>query len=94
MGLANTTILTFDSRRLLIPNRKIWGETIENRSAEPIRRVDITVRIGYDEDLDRALDVLRDLLAKDERVLAEPEPSLFVEELADSWIEIAVRPWG
>jgi small conductance mechanosensitive channel len=93
MGLANTTIVTFDNRRLMVPNRKIWGEVIENRSAEAVRRVDIEVRIGYKEDLDRAMDVLRDLLANNERALKKPEPAIFVSKLDDSWIEIAVRPW-
>lgn len=93
MGLANTTIVTFDNRRLMVPNRKIWGEVIENRSAEAVRRVDLTVRIGYREDLDRAIGILRDLLDGNERALKKPEPVIFVAELADSWIEIAVRPW-
>jgi small conductance mechanosensitive channel len=93
MGLANTTIVTFDGRRLMVPNRKIWGEVIENRSAEPIRRVETTVRVSYSEDLDNALEILRDLCKNDERVLAAPEPLIFVSNLEDSWVEIAVRPW-
>ena len=91
--MANPTLLTFDNRRLLVPNRKIWGEVIENRSVERIRRVDVTIRISYREDLDRALEILRQVLAEDERVLEDPEPHLFVSELADSWIDVAVRPW-
>jgi small conductance mechanosensitive channel len=94
MGLANTTVVTFDNRRLLVPNRKIWGEVIENRSAEPIRRVEIEVRIAYSEDIDRAIAILHDLLAKNERVLEKPEPPIFVSELDDSWVKIAVRPWA
>ena len=93
MGLANTTVVTFDNRRFLVPNRKIWGEVIENRSAESIRRVEIKVRIAYSEDIDRAITILHDMLAKNERVLEKPEPPICVSELADSWIEIAVRPW-
>jgi small conductance mechanosensitive channel len=93
MGVANTTIVTFDGRRLMVPNRKIWGEVIENRSAEPVRRVEITVRVSYAEDLDCALEILRDLCKNDERVLAAPEPLIFVSDLEDSWVEIAVRPW-
>ncbi|UCH84682.1 MAG: mechanosensitive ion channel [Candidatus Latescibacterota bacterium] len=93
MGLANTTIVTFDGRRLMVPNRKIWGDVIENRSAEPVRRVEITVRVSYTEDLDNALDILHDLCKNDERVLATPEPLIFVSNLDDSWVEIDVRPW-
>jgi small conductance mechanosensitive channel len=93
MGLANTTVVTFDNRRMLVPNRKIWGEVIENRSAEIIRRVELEIRVAYEEDLDRAFDILRDLLARNDRILETPEPHIFVSKWADSWIEIAVRPW-
>lgn len=93
MGLANTTIVTFDAERLFVPNRKIWNEVIANRSAEEKRRVQITARVSYEEDVDQALDVIRDLLHKNETVLDEPQPSIFVSDLADSWVEIAVRPW-
>jgi small conductance mechanosensitive channel len=93
MGLANTTVITFDNRRLLVPNRKIWGDVIENRSAERVRRVDASISIGYGEDLDRAMEVLHNLLDEYERVLDTPKPEIFVSDLADSWIELAVRPW-
>jgi small conductance mechanosensitive channel len=93
MGLANTSVVTFDNRRMLVPNRKIWGEVIENRSAEYYRRVELEIRVAYDEDIDRAFDILRDLLAKNDRIMETPEPHIFVSKWADSWIEIAVRPW-
>ncbi len=93
MGLANTTVRTFDGRRLMVPNRKIWADVIENRSAEAVRRVEITVRVGYADDVDKAIEILRDLLDGEERALKSPAPDIFVSDLADSWIEIAVRPW-
>ncbi len=93
MGLANTTILTFDRRRLHVPNRQIWSNVIENRSSEPIRRVEVVAKISYAEDLDRALEVLSDLVETNEMVLEDPESAIFVKKLADSWIEIAVWPW-
>jgi small conductance mechanosensitive channel len=93
MGLANTTIVTFDNRRLFVPNRKIWGDVIENRSAEATRRIDTAIRVGYREDVDEAIGILRRLLERHELVLDEPAPAVFVSELAESWIEIEVRPW-
>jgi small conductance mechanosensitive channel len=93
MGLSNTTILTFDRRRLFVPNRQIWGSVIENRSSEPIRRVEVTAKIPYQEDLDWSLRVLRDLVDVNDKVLTDPEPAIFVKRLDDSWIEIAVWPW-
>jgi small conductance mechanosensitive channel len=94
MGLANTTILTFDNRRLHVPNRKIWSDIIENRTTVTRRRVDTTLRIAYGEDVERVFAVIREALADSEIVLEEPEPLLFVSKLHDSWIEIEVRPWS
>ncbi len=92
MGMANTTIVTFDNRRLYVPNRKIWSDVIENRSMEKRRRVATTLRISYDDDLDRALGVVRDFLAQHELVMDDPAPTVFVSELGPSWIEISVWP--
>jgi small conductance mechanosensitive channel len=93
MWIANTTIVTFDGRRLLIPNRKIWADIIENRSVEPLRRADIVVKVGFDEDINRVIDVLHDLLRQEGRVLDHPEARVFVAGWMDSWAEVAVRPW-
>jgi len=93
MGLANTTIITFDRRRLFVPNKKIWGEVIENRSAEPLRRIEAAVRIRYDEDIDPTLEFLRETILGHELVLSEPQPEVFVSRLEDSWVEISVWPW-
>lgn len=93
MGLANTTIVTFDNRVLFVPNRKIWSEVIENRSAERTRRVETTVRISYHADLDGALNLLKDIAKTQETILEDPAPSAFVSELADSWIEVRVYCW-
>jgi len=94
MWMANTTVVTFDGRRLLIPNRMIWADIIENRSVEPLRRVDFTVRVGYEEDINRVIDILHDLTKNEDRVLGQPETAVFVSEWADSWVELAVRPWA
>ena len=94
MGLANTTIVTFDNRRLYVPNRKIWSEVIENRSMETRRRVHTTIRISYEDDLQRALDLVQGFLTEQDIVMDEPEPTVFVNELGSSWIEVNVWPWA
>ncbi len=93
MGVWNTTIVTFDARRLLVPNKNIWGSNIENRSAEEMRRVEAVARVGYDADLERAIQVLERLLMEDERVLEDPAPTVWVSRLAESWVEIKLWPW-
>ncbi len=93
MGLANTTIVTFDNRRLFVPNRKIWSEVIENRSAEHARRVEFTVSIAYEEDIDRSYKSIYDLLEENERVLETPEPYVFASKLADSGVDVTIYAW-
>ena len=93
MGLANTTIVTFDRRRLFVPNKKIWSEVIENRSAEPLRRIEATIRVRYDEDIDATIEYLREVMRKHELVIEDPETEVFVSRLDDAWVEISVWPW-
>jgi small conductance mechanosensitive channel len=93
MGLWNTTIVTFDARRLLVPNKNIWGSNVENRSAEAKRRVEAVARIGYDTDLQAALAVLQKTMEEDERVLSDPAPTVWVSRLAESWVEVKLWPW-
>ena len=93
MGLWNTTIVTFDARRLLVPNKNIWGSNVENRSAEVNRRVEAIARIGYETDLQAAMAVLQKLMEEDDRVLADPAPSVWVSRLAESWVEVKLWPW-
>ncbi len=93
MGLANTTIITFDNRRFFIPNRKIWGDIIENRSLEKVRRVQATVRVSYDEDIVKVLQSIGEILKESDLILETPAPAIFVSKLDDSWLQVSVWPW-
>lgn len=88
-----TVLKTPDNKRVIIPNAQITGGAITNFSAEPTRRVDLVIGISYDSDLKKAKALLADILAQDERVLAEPAPNIVIGELADSSVNILVRPW-
>lgn len=88
-----TVLKTPDNKRVIIPNAQISGGAITNFSAEPTRRVDLVIGISYDSDLKKAKTLLADILANDERVLAEPAPTIVIGELADSSVNILVRPW-
>ncbi|MDP4530043.1 mechanosensitive ion channel [Alkalimonas delamerensis] len=88
-----TILKTPDNKRVLIPNAQITGSAITNFSAEPTRRVDLVIGISYDSDLRKAKQILADILAADERILPEPAPVIAIGELADSSVNILVRPW-
>lgn len=93
MSLVSTTIVTFDNQRLVVPNSKIWGGVIKNVSAEPTRRVDLVFGIGSDDNVDRAEEILRDVVTSHELVLDVPEPVIQLDELAGSSLKLVCRPW-
>ena len=93
VSLVSTTIRTFDNKKVLVPNKKVWGETITNITGMPTRRVDMTFGIGYDDDADKAQEILERIIAENELVLELPEPAIHLHELADSSVNFICRPW-
>ncbi len=89
--LAMTILRTLEDARVIIPNRKIVGEIIHNYTRE--RRVMLTVAVAYGEDLDKALGTAQEVLVQNPRVLKDPAPEVGITKLADSGIEITLRPW-
>jgi small conductance mechanosensitive channel len=77
----------------VIPNSSVYGQIIKNYTANDIRRLDMVVGISYDDDIGLAIETMRQILDRDERVLKEPEMVLAVGEMADSSVNIVVRPW-
>ncbi len=93
MRLFTTIVYTPDNIKIIIPNSKLFGDTIKNITAEDTRRVDMVVGIGYDSDIPKAMKIMQELLDKDDRVLPEPAPQIAVSELADCSVNFVVRPW-
>ncbi len=94
MSLVSTTILTFDNQTLIVPNGKIWGDVIKNVTNQRRRRIDMSFRVSYEDDIDHVERVLRDIVTSHEKVLEDPEPNIRVHKLEESHIEWIVRPWS
>jgi small conductance mechanosensitive channel len=88
-----TQMLTPDNKTIIIPNASLTAGNITNYSAKGTRRVDLVFGIGYGDDVDHAKKVISDVLAKEERILKDPAPTIKLIELADSSVNFAVRPW-
>jgi small conductance mechanosensitive channel len=89
--LFNTALRHADRSRIVVPNRKVVGEILQNFGR--IRQCEILVGVSYESDLSAALGIIRDLVQANERVLKDPKPVIQVVNLADSAIVIAVKPW-
>lgn len=80
-----------DLSRIVVPNRKIVGEILHNYGN--IRQLDVAVGVAYSTDLNAALAVVHEVLNQNSRVLKDPSPVVRVAMLADSSINIVVKPW-
>ena len=89
----STVMRTGDNREVIIPNGQIAGGTIINFSARDTRRIDLVFGIGYDDDIRKAKELIEQTMKADARILADPAPAIMVLELADSSVNLAVRPW-
>ncbi len=90
----STTLVTPDQRTITVPNSGIMGGPITNYSTSSSRRLDMVIGVSYDSDLEQVKSVLRDIVEGDERVLDAHKPvQIGVLALADSSVNIAVRPW-
>jgi len=93
IGIFNTTFKTGDNRVIIVPNSNIIGGNITNYSREAIRRIDLVIGVGYEDDLKLVKSTLEEILANHPKVLKDPAPAVALAELADSSVNFNVRPW-
>ena len=89
----STTMLTSDNKTIVVPNGKIIAGNIINYSREPNRRVDITVGVAYDADIDLVKKVLGDIVAADKRIMHDQGVTIRLNEMAASSLNFVVRAW-
>lgn len=93
IGLVVTRINTFDNVAIVMPNSNVWGNNIKNMSLNDNRRLDMVVGFGYDDDMDLAMETIKEILGEEDRILDEPAPQIAISELGDNAVSMIVRPW-
>ena len=93
IGLFATQVKRIDGLFILAPNSELWNTPVTNYTRNPLRRYDLTIGIGYGDDIDLAQETLAGLAEGDARVLEDPAPATFVIELGDSAVGITLRYW-
>jgi small conductance mechanosensitive channel len=89
--LFSTALTHPDRSRVVVPNRKVVGEILHNYGR--IRQCEVSVGVAYDADLAGTLSVIRELVQSNPRVLADPAPLVQIVALADSAVQISIKPW-
>ena len=93
IDLFTTKLNTPDNRHLIIPNSKIFGETMTNFTKNPTRRVEVNVGVSYDADIRQTRRVLEGAISEIAGVLASPESQVCLLELGDSALAWQCRVW-
>ena len=88
-----TQLKSPDNKTIIVPNAKMTGDNIVNYTMKGTRRVELVFGIGYDDDIDKARSIIKEIVDHDERVLKDPQPQIVVAELADSSVNFKVRVW-
>ncbi|BBL78176.1 hypothetical protein RxyAA322_00300 [Rubrobacter xylanophilus] len=94
ISIHDTILRTFDGKRIAIPNAEVYLNAITNQTAYPDRRYDVLVGIHYDDDLRKALEIARHVLAETEGVRSLPQPLVLVGELGESSVNLILRFWS
>ena len=93
MGLLVLELRTGDNKTVLIPNGKVFSDSIVNYSANELRRIDFTFDVSYESNLKESKDIITRILAENSLVLKEPQAVVAVGALAASSVQLIVRPW-
>ena len=93
ISIFNTVMNTGDNVRITIPNAQVYGDTVKNYSFNDTRRIDLVMGIAYGDNIGTAISIIERVITGDERTLRDPAPTVAVAELADSSVNLVVRPW-
>ena len=89
--LFSTTLIQLDQSRVVIPNRRVVGEILHNFGT--IRQLNLTVGVSYEANLNVVINVAKEVLMGNPRVLKDPVPVVGISELAASAVTLIIQPW-
>jgi small-conductance mechanosensitive channel len=93
LTMRDTILLTFDGNHIRLPNSMVFKSVVINYSANPLRRFEVRIGVGPDQDLGRAQSVGTEALVHTPGVAATPPAAGFVDRLRESSIELVFFGW-
>ncbi len=93
LDLFFTRLRSPEERIVLVPNGQVAANPIVNYSKKGRRRCIILIGIGYDDDIDRALEIMRTIMAGDARAMSDPPAWFGLKELGDFSVNVEGRVW-
>ncbi len=93
VNLRDTVIRTFQGKMVIIPNKDVFQNPIENYSILGKRRLDLSVGVSYNDDLEKAAEIAVDAVKNIEGLCKQDDVTLFYTEFGDSSINFTIRMW-
>lgn len=94
INIRATRLKTYDGERAILPNGDVYTSAVLVRTAYDERRITFVVGIGYLDDIEKGRETIRRVLHETEGVLREPEPWIYVSELAPSSVNFTIYFWA
>ena len=89
----NTILLTFENKKIIIPNSVVTSAAIVNVSSEGLMRCDVQFSVGGGQDIDHVRQIILDEMNRNDLILKEPASKVYVSNLSPIAIDLAVHPW-
>lgn len=89
----NTVLKTLDNQRIIIANSNVTGNDITNVTGKGEVGVELTFGIGYNDDIDKAKQIILDVGAACPHILKSPSQGVVVSNLGDSSVDLSTRPF-
>ena len=94
IGLRYISVLTLDGKEYIIPNEDLITKTVINWSySNNLVRTSVSVGVSYNSDVQKAMELLEKAINGIDRILTSPEPRIFLNEFADSSVNIEIKFW-
>ena len=86
-----TALETVDKQIITVPNKNITGSVVKNYYKNPIRRITLNIGVDYSTNIDKAKNVILNIVKNDNRILEEPNPVVFLTAFNDSSLNLSLR---
>ena len=93
IGISHCKLRTPDNKDIFVPNSTIVSEKIINYSTEPLRRVDITIRASYNEDIDEVKKALMSVVEDTPEIVKDKDIFVGITAFQESAIDYTIRVW-
>lgn len=93
INIRDTVLKTYDGELVIIPNQEVFENPIVNYTHTKLRRQQVTIGLGYEEDSEKARELFLNAVQGVEGVEQTPAPSIYVSELGESALIMKVYYW-